>query len=69
MARPKVKTSIATLKMTPEVRRLWELAAERESRTLSNMFEVLVLRHCHGAGIASEAVSPPKQIPSGSKKT
>ena len=56
MARPKVKTSIATLKMTPEVRRLWELAAERESRTLSNMFEVLVLRHCHGAGIASEAV-------------
>jgi hypothetical protein len=42
MARPKSKTSATTLKMTPEVRDLWELCAAEEHRTLTNMFEVMV---------------------------
>lgn len=31
--------------MTPEVRDLWEKCAEVESRSLTNMFEVLVRAH------------------------
>lgn len=42
MARPKRKTEITTLKMTPEVRDLWERCAQAEHRTLTNMFEVMV---------------------------
>ena len=42
MARPKSKTSVTTLKMTPEIRELWERCAEHESRSLTNMFEVMV---------------------------
>jgi hypothetical protein len=42
MARPKLKTETTTLKMTPEVRDLWEQCAEHERRSLTNMFEVMV---------------------------
>jgi hypothetical protein len=42
MARPKSKTSVTTLKMTPEVRDLWERSAAQERRSLTNMFEVMV---------------------------
>ena len=45
MARPKRKTEATTLKMTPEVRDLWERCAEVEHRSLTNMFEVMVLEH------------------------
>jgi hypothetical protein len=42
MARPKTKTVDATLKMTPEVRVLWEQCAAAEVRALTNKFEVMV---------------------------
>lgn len=42
MARPKRKTEATTLKMTPEVRDLWERCAAQEHRSLTNMFEVMV---------------------------
>lgn len=42
MPRPKSKTSATTLKMTPEVRALWERRAAEEHRPLTNMFEVMV---------------------------
>jgi hypothetical protein len=42
MPRPKLKTETTTLKMTPEVRDLWEQCAEREYRSLTSMFEVMV---------------------------
>jgi hypothetical protein len=45
MARPKRKTEATSLKMTPVVRDLWEQCAEAESRTLTNMFEVMVREH------------------------
>lgn len=45
MPRPKRKTSATTLKMTPEVRQLWERCAAIESRSLTNMFEVMVREH------------------------
>ena len=46
MARPKKgKTEATTLKMTPEVRDLWERCAATEHRSLTNMFEVMVHEH------------------------
>lgn len=42
MARPKLKTEATTLKMSPEVRDLWERCAAQEHRSLTNMFEVMV---------------------------
>jgi hypothetical protein len=51
MARPKRKTEVTTLKMTPEVRSLWEQCATRESRSLTNMFEVMVRSYAERAGV------------------
>ena len=45
MARPKRKTEATTLKMTPQVRDLWERCAAEEHRSLTNMFEVMVREH------------------------
>lgn len=42
MPRPLRKTSATSLKLTPEIRDLWEQCAAAESRSLTNMFEVLV---------------------------
>lgn len=42
MPRPNLKTEVTTLKMTPEVRDLWEKCAAHETRSLTNMFEVMV---------------------------
>lgn len=42
MPRPLRKTSATSLKLTPEVRDLWEQCAAAESRSLTNMFEVMV---------------------------
>ena len=55
MARPKSKTSVTTLKMTPEVRALWERCAEQEHRTLTNMFEVMVREHAKRLDIPATA--------------
>jgi hypothetical protein len=45
MARPLRKTAATSLKMTPEIRDLWEQCAAAESRSLTNMFEVMVREH------------------------
>lgn len=45
MARPIRKTQATTLKMTPEVRDLWERCSAEENRSLTNMFEVMVREH------------------------
>ena len=63
MPRPKVKTSVTTLKMTPEVRDLWEQCAATERRTLTNMFEVMWHDYAKRNGIepataAANAPSP-----------
>ncbi len=42
MARTKLKSVTTTLKMTPEVRDLWSQCAEKEYRSLTSMFEVMV---------------------------
>lgn len=53
MARPKRKTEATTLKMTPEVRDLWERCAASECRSLTNMFEVMVRAHAKKLGVVA----------------
>jgi hypothetical protein len=58
MARPKRKTEATTLKMTPEVRDLWERCAAREHRSLTNMFEVMVLEYARRAKLPPASPTP-----------
>jgi hypothetical protein len=53
MPRPLRKTSATSLKLTPEVRDLWEQCAAAENRSLTNMFEVMVREHAKKLGIAA----------------
>ena len=50
MARTKVST--LNLRISPAVKRAVRLAAAREHRSVANMVEVLIRRHCDAAGIA-----------------
>lgn len=56
MPRPKSKTVATTLKMTPVVRDLWERCAEAESRSLTNMFEVMVREHAKKLKLAPASI-------------
>jgi hypothetical protein len=60
MARPKSKTSATTLKMTPEIRALWERCAAEEHRTLTNMFEVMVRTYAKKLRIPADGKSSSK---------
>lgn len=55
MPRPNLKTEVTTLKMTPEVRDLWEKCAAHETRSLTNMFEVMVRSYAKKLNLESAA--------------
>jgi hypothetical protein len=61
MARPKRKTEVTTLKMTPEVRDLWERCAAKEVRSLTNTFEVMVRAYAQHLGIRPTPLPPEAQ--------
>lgn len=63
MPRPLRKTAVTSLKMTPEVRDLWEQCAEAEDRSLTNLFEVLVRAHARKLGLQPRRVAPPAVAP------
>lgn len=51
MARTKVST--LNLRIHPDVKNAVKAAAAREHRSVANMVEVLILRHCSQSGIAT----------------
>ena len=51
------------------MKRLFEAAAERERRSLTNMLEALVEDYCKRQGISDESVSSPKNAAAKEKKT
>lgn len=57
MARPKLKTEATSLKMSPEIRDLWERCAAHEHRSLTNMFEVMVRDYAKKLCLAPAAVA------------
>jgi hypothetical protein len=62
MARTKVST--LNLRIDPAIKDAVREAATREHRSVANMVEVLIRRHCDQAGIAvtrSDAANPRKQ--------
>ena len=70
MPRPLRKTAATSLKMTPEVRDLWEQCATAESRSLTNMFEFMVRDYAKKLGLhnPTEAASKPAARSATSKK-
>ncbi|MCY1354309.1 hypothetical protein D9M69_406800 [compost metagenome] len=52
------KSDTLNLRVTPELKELIRLAAEREHRTIANFIEVLVRQHCDEHGIAVLAKQP-----------
>lgn len=58
MPRPLRKTEATSLKMTPEVRDLWEQCAAAESRSLTNMFEVMVRDYARKLDLTSPPPVP-----------
>ena len=49
---PKTKTSTLTLRIQPGIKHAVREAARREHRSVANMVEVLIRRHCNQMGIA-----------------
>jgi hypothetical protein len=54
--------------MTPEMKEMLHLAAEREHRTLSNMLETLILGYCQEHGIVAPTKPPTRQRREAKKK-
>lgn len=69
MPRPLRKTAATSLKMTPEVRDLWEQCAAAESRSLTNMFEVMVRDRAKTLNIQSRAEPAPATRNTPNKKS
>ena len=59
-ARPLTKTSATTLRITPELRDLWEQCAAAEHRTLTNMFEIAIREHAKKLDVTSKLTPAPK---------
>jgi len=58
-AMPKTKISTLNLRIHPGVKHAVREAASREHRSVANMIEVLIRRHCEQAGIRiSETIDP-----------
>lgn len=47
------KSDTLNLRVTPELKELIRVAAERERRTIANFIEVLVREHCVEHGVAA----------------
>jgi hypothetical protein len=69
MPRPLRKTAATSLKMTPEVRDLWERCAHAESRSLTNMFEVMVRREAKKLNLAPAPAPAPAPARAKAAKT
>lgn len=63
------KSQVINLRMTPELKELLRLAAERERRTLSNMLEVLILDYCHQHGLTAGGSAASLDSTPGANKT
>lgn len=57
------KSATLNLRVTPEMKALLRLAADRERRTLSNFLEVLVLQYCAEHGVVIDKKGPGRKAP------
>jgi uncharacterized protein (DUF1778 family) len=63
------KTEQLGLRITPTAKALVQAAAAREHRSVSNMVEHLIFKHCEELGISKEPIlkTPTKQTKKGEK--
>ena len=63
---PATKISTLNLRIDPVIKDALRMAASREHRSIANMVEVLVRRHCEAAGIPiAEPAALSKRQPHG----
>jgi len=55
---PRTKISTLNLRINPAIKNAVRQAAAREHRSVANMVEVLIRRHCDEAGISINDASP-----------
>jgi len=60
--KPKTKTAVMTLRVSPAVKAAAERAAEHDRRSVTNLIEVLILNHYNNLNIQPET-SAPKETP------
>jgi len=45
------KTATLNLRIDPDLKKAVQTAAEREKRSIANLVEVLIRKHCEAAGV------------------
>jgi hypothetical protein len=58
MEEVRTKTEVATIKLMPEHRVAWETAADLETRSQANMFEVAIFHYRRRHEVAIPAATP-----------
>jgi len=56
------KSEVVSVRVEPHIKAALQLAADREMRSLANMFEVMVVAYCRGQGYPLEDV-PDETLP------
>ena len=56
--KPRTKTAVLTLRVSPAVKAAAERAAELDRRSVTNLLEVLILNHCKALNIPFETITP-----------
>lgn len=52
----KAKTEVVSVRVSPKIKALLALAAEKEMRSQANMIEVMVVKYCRSIGIDVDEV-------------
>jgi hypothetical protein len=53
-SRPKRKTAVLSLRVSPPVKAAAQIAAERDHRSVASFIEVLIINHCKDKEISVE---------------
>ena len=63
---PRTKVATLNLRITPALKDAVREAASREHRSVANMVEVLIRRHCNDSGIPiDDPAADPKRLSNG----
>ena len=49
---PKLKTAALNIRIDPNIKEAIRIAAKREHRSIANMVEFLIIKHCDDQGIS-----------------
>jgi predicted HicB family RNase H-like nuclease len=52
--KPKTKTAVMTMRVSPQVKAAAEIAAQHEHRSVTSLVEVLIINHCKALNIHPE---------------